>query len=133
MAELFTNSAEIDIEFSKKLNINGMIRDIMTVEGGRNLGEYFHWLTCQDAPVGQIKHHQDQILIARRTNQVIFDMTHDNKSPLDRFGNRLLHLPLANLIASSDQIVATTWGFDQMLLKNFCVVRESRLYPVQQI
>ena len=59
-------------------------------------------------------------------------MTHDNKSPLDKFGNRMLHLPLANLIASADQIVATTWGFDQMLLKNFCVVRETRLYPIQQ-
>jgi hypothetical protein len=28
MAELFTNSAEIDNEFAKKLNINGMVREI---------------------------------------------------------------------------------------------------------
>jgi hypothetical protein len=55
MAELFTNSAEIDTVFSSKLNINGMIREIMTVDGGRNVGGYFHWLTCQEAPVGQIK------------------------------------------------------------------------------
>ena len=59
MAELFTNSAEIDTEFSNKLNINGMIREIMTVEGGRNVGGYFHWLTCQEAPVGQIKQQKD--------------------------------------------------------------------------
>lgn len=28
--------------------------------------------------------------------------------------------------------MASTWGYDQMIVKNFCVVKESRLYPIQK-
>jgi len=38
----------------------------------------------------------------RRPNQIIYDMTHDNKSMLDKFGTRKIHLPLANLISLCD-------------------------------
>lgn len=57
-------------------------------------------------------------------------MTHDNPSFLDRFGNRMLHLPMAGLLSCCDQICATTWGYDQMVPKNYCVVKESRQYPI---
>ena len=61
----------------------------------------------------------------------MYDMTHDNPSFLDRLGNRSLHLPVAALLASGDWICASTWGYDQMNPKNFDVVTENRLYPIQ--
>lgn len=55
-------------------------------------------------------------------------MTHDNPSLLDKFGNRMLALPLSALLANANQIIASTFGYDQLLPKNLCVVNETRLY-----
>lgn len=38
-------------------------------------------------------------------------------------------LPTMGVLALADQIIATTWGFDQLLPKNVDVVSETRLYP----
>jgi hypothetical protein len=130
MAELFTPSAEYDALYTKNLNINGLIREIENRQDGRGVGEYFHQLTCQENPIGKLDAPKELILLPSRPNEVIYDMTHDNPSFLDKFGNRKLHLPVASLLATSDQICATTWGFDQMNPKNLCVVREPRIYPV---
>ena len=42
MAELFTSSAELDAFFVKKLNINGLIRELQNTHDAKNLGSYFH-------------------------------------------------------------------------------------------
>lgn len=54
MAELFTPSAEHDTLYTKMLNINGLIRELENRTGTRNLGTYYHELTCQQNPVGQL-------------------------------------------------------------------------------
>jgi hypothetical protein len=100
MAELFTPSAEYDAIFIRLLNINGMIRELQNREGGRSLGDYFHQLTCQHNPIGQIQ--KSNTLLSSSPNEVIYDMTHDNPSLLDKYGNRMLALPLTALLANAN-------------------------------
>jgi len=54
MAELFTSSAELDALFTTRLNINGMIREIMNRGDTRGVGAYFHEITCREAVVGKL-------------------------------------------------------------------------------
>lgn len=76
MAELFTPSAEHDTLYTKMLNINGLIRELENRTGTRNLGTYYHELTCQQNPVGQLQ--QGNILVPKKPSDVIYDVTHDN-------------------------------------------------------
>jgi len=72
-------------------------------------------------------------LIPRSPNDVIYDTTHDNPTLLDKFGNMILALPLTALLASANQIIASTWGYDQLIKKQLSVVSESRLYPIEEL
>ena len=72
-----------------------------------------------------------QILTATKPSDVIYDCTHDNPSPLEKFGSRSLSLPTIGLLGLADQIIASTWGYDQLLPENISVVKEERLYPIQ--
>ena len=54
MAELFTSSAELDALFTTRLNINGMIREMMNKGDVSSIGAYFHEITCQEAVVGRL-------------------------------------------------------------------------------
>lgn len=100
MAELFTPSAEYDALYTKLLNINGLIRELQNREGGGQLGDYFHQLTCQENPIGIIA--KGNSLIPCKPNEVIYDMTHDNPSMLDKFGNRMLALPVSALLSNAN-------------------------------
>lgn len=54
MAELFTSSAEMDALFVQKLNINGLVREMQNKYSCRDLGAYFHEITCREAVLGLI-------------------------------------------------------------------------------
>jgi hypothetical protein len=69
------------------------------------------------------------VLKPTKPSDIIYDQTHDNPTPLELFGARSLALPTMGVLALADQIIATTWGFDQLLPKNVDVVSETRLYP----
>ena len=127
MAELFTSSAELDALFTKKLNINGMIREIMNKGDVGSVGAYFHEITCREAVLGKLDsefefvHEPDEetglsrcykVLMPTKPNDVIYDCTHDNPSPLEKFGTRSLALPTIGLLGLADQIIASTWGYD---------------------
>jgi glycogen debranching enzyme len=129
MAELFTPSLEYDTIFSKILNINGNVRELQNREGGRQIGAYFHQLTCRENQFGQIE--AGTTLTPSHPHDIIYDMTHDNPSLQTKFGNRVLALPLAALLSSANQIIASTWGYDQLLPKKLSVVSEKKLYPIE--
>ena len=40
-------------------------------------------------------------------------------------------MPTMGLLGLADQTIATTWGFDQLLPENLCIVKEARLYPIE--
>jgi len=140
MAELFTPKLQIDVAFAKKLNLNGMIREIQNRTDAAGVGAYFWQLTCQENVIGKVSDRIEtdegksiRILNPRTPRDVIYDCTHDNPSPLDKFGSRRLHLPQMGLLSMADIIIATTWGFDQMFLRNYSVVTEKRLYPIEDL
>ena len=145
MAELFTPSLKIDINFAKKLNINGMVREIQNRQDTPGVGAYFHQLTCQEAVLGRIDLATEDVtpegsaakfykrLTPQKPRDVIYDCTHDNPSPLDKFGTRRLALPQIGLLSMANIIIATTWGFDQLFARNFSVVTEDRLYPIEEL
>lgn len=54
MAELFTSSAEADTTFVKKLNINGLIRELQNTNDAKSLGDFFHQVTCKEAVLGLV-------------------------------------------------------------------------------
>jgi hypothetical protein len=54
MAELFTPKAEYDALFTRMLNINGMIREIMNKCDVWSVGAYFHEVTCREAVLGSL-------------------------------------------------------------------------------
>ena len=126
MAELFTNSAELDALFTSRLNINGMIREMMNKGDVDSTGAYFHEITCGEAAIGRLDQDFEfvhdsaedgsaknyRLLTPSKPNDVIYDCTHDNPSPLEKFGSRRLALPTIGLLGLADQIIATTWGYD---------------------
>jgi len=54
MAELFTSSAIADALFVQQLNINGLVREVQNTYDTKNLGDYFHQMTCREAVLGLI-------------------------------------------------------------------------------
>ena len=110
-----------------------------------SVGAYFHEVTCRDAIVGKLDEefefvHDEteagealmyKLLKPLKPSDIIYDCTHDNPSPLLKFGTRRLALPQMGILALADQTIATTWGFDQLLPKNVSVVKEPRLYPIE--
>jgi hypothetical protein len=61
MAELFTSSAEADAMFVKRLNINGLIREIQNTYDTKSLGDYFHSITCREAVIGSLDEEFEEI------------------------------------------------------------------------
>ena len=126
MAELFTSSAELDAYFTTRLNINGMIREIMNKGNTNSVGGYFHEITCREAVLGKIdpdfefvndpaedgSKRSYKVLMPAKPSDVIYDCTHDNPSPLEKFGTRRLSLPTICLLGLADQVIATTLGYD---------------------
>jgi hypothetical protein len=71
------------------------------------------------------------LLISRKPEDIIYDLTHDNPSVVEKFESARLALPQLGLNSMADKAIATTWGFDQLLAKQINCVTETRLYPVQ--
>ena len=59
-----------------------------------------------------------EVLKPTKPSDIIYDCTHDNPTPLEKFGTRSLSLPTIGVLALADQSIATTYGYDQLLPKN---------------
>jgi glycogen debranching enzyme len=58
----------------------------------------------------------------------MYDCTHDNPSPLEKFKTARIALSHLGVAAMADIPIASTWGYDQLIPKNIDVVKEKRLY-----
>mmetsp|Transcript_21689 Transcript_21689/g.15987 ORF Transcript_21689/g.15987 Transcript_21689/m.15987 type:complete len:204 (-) Transcript_21689:464-1075(-) len=122
MAELFTSSAEADAVFVQRLNINGLVRELQNKFSPKDLGAYFHQISCREAVLGQIDRNfedaegaQFRVLVPKKPSDIVYDTTHDNPPMAERFQTPTIALPLIGLNAMSDQAIATTWGYDLLL------------------
>jgi glycogen debranching enzyme len=101
MAELFTSSAEADAMFVRKLNINGLIREMQNTYDAKNLGDYFHAMTCREAVLGLLDEDFEdistgekyKILKSKRPLDILYDCTHDNPAPVKKFKTGRIALP----------------------------------------
>lgn len=62
MAELFTSSAEADATFVRKLNINGLIRELQNTNDAKSLGDFFHQTTCREAVLGLVDQEFEDVI-----------------------------------------------------------------------
>jgi len=68
------------------------------------------------------------ILKPRRPNEILYDCTHDNPAPIEKFKTGRIALSHMGVISMSDISIASTWGFDQLLPRNISVINEKKLY-----
>lgn len=61
---------------------------------------------------------------------MIYDVTHDNPSVLEKYHTGRMALPHLGLSCMADISIATTWGVDQLLKSQVHCVTEKRIYPV---
>ena len=136
MAELFTSSAEADALFVKKLNINGLVRELQNTHDSKSLGDFFHKATCQEAVLGLVDQHFEdvasgkkyQILRATSPKEILYDCTHDNPSTMEKFKTGRIALSHLGVVSMADIAIASTWGYDQLISRNIDVVNEKRQY-----
>jgi hypothetical protein len=69
-----------------------------------------------------------RILKPRRPNEILYDCTHDNPSPVEKFKTGRIALSHLGVISMSDITIASTWGYDQLLPRNISVISEKKLY-----
>lgn len=124
MAELFTDSGQLDAMFCRKLNLNGLVRELQNRYDTRSTGDYYHHLACQKEVLGKIdeefvdlEDHPFKILTSTLPTDIIYDCTHDNPSVLEKFDTGRMALPHTGLLALSDTCIASTWGYDLLVDK----------------
>lgn len=124
-AELFTGSAEKDLQFVSRLGINSLIREAMVAwdsneiarlalnYGGRMFGSF-----SSDAKTTSIPHN------------IFFDCTHDNEPPAQK---RLPQDTLSNsaIVAFSNCATGSTFGYDHFIPQHLNIVSEKRKYDLQ--
>jgi hypothetical protein len=67
-------------------------------------------------------------LAAKRPCDILYDCTHDNPAPIQKFKTGRIALPHLGVLAMSDITTASTWGYDQLLPRNISVINEKKLY-----
>lgn len=92
-------------------------------------------MTCREALLGLVDQefedvHGDKYLVLRPTkpNDIIYDCTHDNPAPLEKFKTGRIALPHLAVASMADQPIASTWGYDHLLPEHLNVVHEHRVY-----
>lgn len=92
-------------------------------------------MTCRDAVLGlidqnfeDINQNSFRILKSSKPNDIIYDQTHDNPPTVEKFKTGRLSLPHIGVLSMSDNAIASTWGFDQLIPRKISVVDEKKLY-----
>lgn len=59
---------------------------------------------------------------------MLYDCTHDNPSVVHKFETGRMALPHLGIAAASDLPIASTWGYDQLVVEQIHCVNEKRTY-----
>lgn len=140
LAEFFTNNRHSEAEATRELGINGLIREMQNFGNCEELSAQYHgYGGCREYIIGKLDdtyldHSTGEIyrkIKQRYPLPVFYDMTHDNLSTIEKFPPgtvALPHLALGSVLCCS---IASTYGFDILLPKNLHVVKEMRLYALE--
>lgn len=132
-AELFTGNAKLDAVYVRRIGLNALIRESVYINNAWNLSE-----TIDKAAGAGVSGSASetiylsnglkaQQLVSSKPRALIYDITHDNQSPMEIWNPQAI-LPLVCSLAMANVPIGTTRGVDEFLPKNLSVVTEKRLY-----
>ncbi len=124
-AELFTGSAERDMQFVTRLGIDSLIREAMVAWDVDEIVRLS--LAYGGRPFGSFRSNQQYSHVP---HNIFFDCTHDNEPPSQK---RLPQDTLSNSAIVSFSCCATgsTFGYDQFIPQHLNIVSERRKYDLQ--
>lgn len=125
IAELFTSSEEVDNIFVDRLGINSLIRESLAAPDSHELGRFIHRFGGD--PVGAFEKIDQVPCPPSVSPAIIFDMTHDNESPMVK-RSVFDFLPSAGLISMSCTAIGSSRGYDELIPHHIHVVNEWRPY-----
>lgn len=122
-AELFTGSAERDIEFVTSLGLNSLIREAMAAwsvaDLGKNMVEY------GGLSLGSLQTSNPAVIPS--PHALFADCTHDNETPGQR-RTPIDALPNAAVVAMSCCAMGSVLGYDLLVPKHINIVKDGRRF-----
>ncbi|XP_014244226.1 glycogen debranching enzyme [Cimex lectularius] len=121
VAELFTNSDQIDNIFINKIGISSLVRESMSAGDSQEVGRLVY--RYGGSVIGAL-HSQKVSNIA---HALFMDLTHDNSSPVER---KTVYdmLPSTALVSMAACATGSTYGYDQLVPHHINVVKEDRTF-----
>uniref|UniRef100_A0A0K0E803 Glycogen debranching enzyme n=1 Tax=Strongyloides stercoralis TaxID=6248 RepID=A0A0K0E803_STRER len=124
VAELFTGCEEVDNIFVNRLGITSLIREAQNCQNKEQGRMVYRYGGKQMASfMGQECKALNSVAHA-----LLYDQTHDNPSPVAKFGSMYCYLPTASLVSTTACAIGSTRGFDEFVTFTIDVVKEKRLY-----
>uniref|UniRef100_A0A0N4ZYY6 Glycogen debranching enzyme n=1 Tax=Parastrongyloides trichosuri TaxID=131310 RepID=A0A0N4ZYY6_PARTI len=124
VAELFTGSEQIDNVFVNRLGITSLIREAQNCQNKEQGRMVYRYGGKQMASfLGQECKALNSVAHA-----LLYDQTHDNPSPVSKFGSMYCYLPTASLVSTTACAIGSTRGFDEFVTFTIDVVKEKRQY-----
>jgi len=120
-AEMFSTSYKVEAEYAKRAGINALMKESVYVSNAQELNDLLN-RAIRSSPIESLN-----TLRTTRPKELVFDITHDNNSPMEIWNTQAI-LPLVCCLGMTNVAIGTTRGVDELWPTNISVMNEGRLY-----